>query len=120
ASPNFSQINDLSLKDGSRLSAGFIQSQIPGLGDPLTEVPTSLGQHADLSNFQAAHPGTMDAMGNVIENKPVTTKLGRTFDTTNPVHTNHLNDWYVKNQVTNKGIDEGSLRQFVTNPANSN
>lgn len=120
ATPNFSSVSDISLRDSDKLSSSYINSNFDSfLGDyPMTEQPVTLNQMVDLSNFSPSHRQTPQIMESVIEPQAVQTNLGRTFDTDNKEHWNHVSQWYAKNESMTNGRPIENYQKFVQNPEN--
>lgn len=118
-SPDMGAISKVSLKDSSRLSSVFMQSNFDSFfGSPMTESPAQMNQLANLNNFKSSNPQTEQLMGNAISHKQVKVNMGKTFDTNNAEHMGHLSTWYAKNESLTTGKPIEAYQKFVNNPTN--
>lgn len=90
---NLSPIENISAKDGASLNKAFNSSNFSSF---YTDKPATLPQIADISKFSASNPSTNTLMNEVVSSKQINANLGKTFDTSNPTHWNHVTDWYSK------------------------
>ncbi len=118
-SPDFGSISKVSLKDSSRLSSAFMQSNHDSyFGSPMTESPTQMNQLTDLTNFKASNPQTNQLLENSISHKQVKLSMGKTFDANNTEHMGHLSTWYAKNESLTHGKPIEAYQKYVNNPSN--
>ena len=71
----------------------------------------------DLSQISFSNPSTSQYLNEVVQAKPIGIQQGRTFDTSNNKHWNHVSNWYSKSEVISGGNPQ-KIQQFVSNPAN--
>jgi len=118
--PDFSGVSKASLKDSENLSSRFIESNYDSfMGDyPMTDGTPSLNQLSDISDFKAVNPQTHQLMDQVIQPTPTQVELGKTFDTGNDVHWNHMTEWYAKNEAKTTGKPAEKFKSYAENPAN--
>ncbi len=118
-SPDMGAISKVSLKDSSRLSSAFMQSNFDSFfGSPMTESPAQINQLANLNNFKSSNPQTEQLMSNAISHKQLKVNMGKTFDTNNAEHMGHLSTWYAKNESLTTGKPIEAYQKFVNNPTN--
>lgn len=118
-SPDLGSISKVSLKDSSRLSSAFMQSNYDSyFGSPMTESPTQMNQIADLSNFKSSNPQTNQFLENSMTHKQLKFNMGKTFDTNNTEHMGHLQTWYAKNESLTTGKPIEAYQKFVNSPKN--
>ncbi len=117
--PNIEKIKDISVKDSNIVSNGYSRSNFTSsLGEPLTDKPTSIHQLMDLSQVSFSNPNTNQYLSDVVTNKPTEIIRGRTFDSDNEKHWNHLSEWYSKNQVLDGVMNQKQIQQYIQNPQN--
>jgi len=118
--PDFSRINDVSLKDGEALSRRFnSENYSPSLGAyPLIEGSPTFSQIANISDFKAVNPQTHQLMESVLQSQSTQVDLGSTFDTSNENHWNHLTEWYAKSESKSTGKPVKSFKPYINNPSN--
>lgn len=116
--PNFDAIKDVSVKDSNVISNGFKKENSVLSEYPLTEKPASIHQMMDLSNNSFSNPSTAQHLSGAVSNSPVQVEQGRTFDTSNQKHWNHVTDWYGKNEAITGKQSPKQIQQFVSNPQN--
>ncbi|MFH1543251.1 MAG: hypothetical protein ABIE03_01830 [Patescibacteria group bacterium] len=119
-SPKLDQIQDLSVKDSTVLSNGFKQANYNQSfeGYPLVDQPATIHQMMDLSEISFSNPNTQQYLNEVVQTKPIEIQQGRTFDTGNDKHWDHITQWYSKNEVISGNNNPQKIQQFVSNPSN--
>lgn len=116
--PNFDAVKDVSIKDSNILSKNYNKNNAT-LGEyPLTDKPANIHQMMDLSNTAFSNPSTKQHLGSAISNSPVQVQQGKTFDTSNDKHWNHVTEWYGKNERLNKKTSQKQIQSFVSDPQN--
>ena len=118
-SPNVGKIQDLSVKDSNLVANGFKQANSSPAFDgyPLVEEPASIHQMIDLSQMSFSNPNTSQYLNEAVQSSPVEINQGRTFDSSNGKHWNHMTDWYTKNELLT-GAKPQNIQQYVQNPDN--
>ena len=117
--PNFSQIQELSVKDSSVLSSGFKQANYSQALEsyPVVDQPATIHQMMDLSQVSFSNPNTQQYLNEVVQSKPVAIQQGKTFDAGNDTQWKHITQWYTKNETISGG-NPRKIQQFVSNPVN--
>jgi hypothetical protein len=116
--PNFDPIKDLSVKDNNIVSNGFKKENSLLNEYPLTDKPAGIHQMMDLSSNSFSNPNTTQHLSNAISSSPVEVEQGRTFDTSNQKHWNHVTDWYGKNEAITGKHSPKQVQEFIQNPKN--
>lgn len=116
--PNFDAIKDVSVKDSNVLSGSF-KKESSMLGEyPLTEKPTSINQMIDLSSSSFSNSSTSQHLDSILTPQATQVKQGRTFDSSNTKHWDHVTTWYKKNEVLEGKYKPNQIDSFVSNPSN--
>ncbi len=116
--PNFDAVKDVSVKDGNILANGYKQENSAFGEYPLTEKPASIHQMMDLSSASFSNPSTSQHLEGAVNAQPVQIQQGRTFDTTNDKHWNHVTQWYRKNEILEGKHNAKQIQSFVSDPNN--
>lgn len=116
--PNFDSIKDVSVKDSNVLSNGFKKENSILNEYPLTEKPANIHQMMDISSNSFSNPNTAQHLSSAMSTSPIQMEQGRTFDTSNTKHWNHVTDWYGKNEAIRGKQSPKQVQQFIQNPKN--
>jgi len=118
-SPSTDKIQNISVKDGTLLDNGLKQSTYSSAfgSSALVEEPTSINQMMDLSQISFSNPNTAQYINDAVQSSPIEVNQGKTFDTSNQKHWEHITDWYTKNELLT-GAKPSVIERYVQNPEN--